>query len=249
MSKLKHPTAYHLSQVQPLTVGTNLSPIEYYGSSSYLDILQLDSIEDTQSMIDTQTMMDTQPMMDPLGMPMNSTFHIMDTAGRDIDRLPDMSGSFSTCSPGSCTSFMNHCHPSLMQTHRSYSASAPININTRFIETMSHHYPYNMDPIMQSSFGPDHSEKKRRRKELHNQVEKRRRENINNQIQTLCTMLPDNMVDEITKNNTNGNHNNKPNKGAILRQAVGLIKQLEREKLEHHHRVAELEQILSNLLL
>ncbi|CEP17349.1 hypothetical protein [Parasitella parasitica] len=89
------------------------------------------------------------------------------------------------------------------------------------------------------------TEKKRRRRESHNAVERRRRENINERIQELGTMLPQAMLDELT--GVNGNNNNKPNKGAILRKSVDHIRTLQHEVTNHKQRIYELEMQLAVL--
>ncbi|KAL7329633.1 hypothetical protein PS15p_204697 [Mucor circinelloides] len=91
------------------------------------------------------------------------------------------------------------------------------------------------------------SEKKRRRRESHNAVERRRRENINERIQELGTMLPETMLEELASVNMNGNNNNKPNKGAILRKSVDHIRILQQEVTNHRQRIYELETQLASL--
>ncbi|KAI8640726.1 hypothetical protein BD408DRAFT_419344, partial [Parasitella parasitica] len=140
--------------------------------------------------------------------------------------------------------------------------SAPANAGYSFMGYMSglaafHHQP--MDANSLSATGSRSfeeyesvqinqqrlSEKKRRRRESHNAVERRRRENINERIQELGTMLPKVMLDELT--GLNGNNNNKPNKGAILRKSVDHIRILQQEVTNHKQRIYELEIQLAGL--
>jgi hypothetical protein len=78
-------------------------------------------------------------------------------------------------------------------------------------------------------------------------VERRRRENINERIQELGTMLPETMLEELASVNINGNNNNKPNKGAILRKSVDHIRILQQEVTNHKQRIYELEIQLAGL--
>lgn len=78
-------------------------------------------------------------------------------------------------------------------------------------------------------------------------VERRRRENINERIQELGTMLPETMLEELASVNMNGNNNNKPNKGAILRKSVDHIRILQQEVTNHRQRIYELETQLASL--
>jgi hypothetical protein len=66
-------------------------------------------------------------------------------------------------------------------------------------------------------------------------------------------MLPENMLEELINSNnsvsgTNGAAaNNKPNKGAILRKTVDLIRLLQQEVSSHKQRMYELERQLAGL--
>ncbi|KAI8391601.1 helix-loop-helix DNA-binding domain-containing protein [Radiomyces spectabilis] len=89
-------------------------------------------------------------------------------------------------------------------------------------------------------------EKRRRRRESHNAVERRRRENINERIQELGSLLPDSMLEDLqtSANMTNGNNNNKPNKGAILRKSVDYIRLMQQDLSGYQQRLHELEKLV-----
>ena len=60
------------------------------------------------------------------------------------------------------------------------------------------------------------NEKRRRRRESHNQVERRRRDHINEKIQELSGLLPEFPADA----------QNKPNKGVILKRSVDYLRHI-----------------------
>ncbi|ORX49532.1 HLH-domain-containing protein [Hesseltinella vesiculosa] len=93
-------------------------------------------------------------------------------------------------------------------------------------------------------------DKKRRRRESHNAVERRRRENINDRIQELGSLLPEDMMDEITTASNGHSPTSpttplKPNKGAILRKSVDHIRLLQQEVASQKQRVRDLEALLT----
>lgn len=81
------------------------------------------------------------------------------------------------------------------------------------------------------------TEKRRKRRESHNQVERRRRDHINDRIQELSSLLPAFPADM----------NNKPNKGTILRRSVEYVRHLQVFAARQMDRTLELEQCLLQL--
>jgi hypothetical protein len=75
-------------------------------------------------------------------------------------------------------------------------------------------------------------DKKRKRRESHNEVERRRRDNINERIFELSTLLPER---DASKNN----------KGTILRKSVDHIRLLHEKLGQYQQRVQELENMLN----
>ncbi len=60
------------------------------------------------------------------------------------------------------------------------------------------------------------NERRKKRRESHNQVERRRRDHINEKIQELASLLPEFPTDA----------QNKPNKGVILKRSVDYLRHI-----------------------
>ncbi|KAG1465887.1 hypothetical protein G6F46_001608 [Rhizopus delemar] len=87
-------------------------------------------------------------------------------------------------------------------------------------------------------------EKRRRRRESHNAVERRRRDNINDRIHELCSLLPENALENISVG-----PNNKPNKGVILKKSVEHMRQLQQQVQSYHQRIQDLENALKEFYI
>jgi hypothetical protein len=81
------------------------------------------------------------------------------------------------------------------------------------------------------------NEKRRKRRESHNAVERRRRDHINEKIQELSSLLPEFASD----------HQNKPNKGVILRRSVEYIRHMQVFAARQMDRSLELEGVLMRI--
>ncbi|CEI98771.1 Putative HLH-domain-containing protein [Rhizopus microsporus] len=158
----------------------------------------------------------------------------------------------------------NNHHPvfmpssSLESTH-SLAMSAPANVGYDFAfqpttTTSTGHIPSSSsNNSIPRSFEDDYAaqmnmqimmEKRRRRRESHNAVERRRRDNINDRIQELCSLLPENALENATLG-----PNNKPNKGIILKKSVEHMRQLQQQVQDYHQKIQDLEKTLNELCL
>ena len=75
-------------------------------------------------------------------------------------------------------------------------------------------------------------------------VERRRRDNINDRIQELCSLLPENALENATLG-----PNNKTNKGIILKKSVEHMRQLQQQVQDYHQKIQDLEKTLNELCL
>ncbi|KAG1450828.1 hypothetical protein G6F56_008240 [Rhizopus delemar] len=132
--------------------------------------------------------------------------------------------------------------PSSLDSSHSLAMSAPANIGY-FPVPM----PSSSNSSITKSFEEDHTaqmnmqvmmDKRRRRRESHNAVERRRRDNINDRIHELCTLLPENTLENVNTGQ------NKPNKGVILKKSVEHMRFLQQQVNTYHQRIQELENTL-----
>lgn len=81
------------------------------------------------------------------------------------------------------------------------------------------------------------NERRKKRRESHNQVERRRRDHINEKIQELSMLLPEFPTDA----------QNKPNKGIILKRSVDYLRHIHVFAEKQMERNRELEVVLSKI--
>lgn len=75
-------------------------------------------------------------------------------------------------------------------------------------------------------------------------MERRRRDNINDRIHELCSLLPENALENISVG-----PNNKPNKGVILKKSVEHMRQLQQQVQSYHQRIQDLENALKEFYI